>query len=274
MKEIELFNDDCMKILPQIPSESVDLCVSDIPYLICGCGCTSGAYGNPSGIFDCDKKRAEKQLEYEYNPEVGSITKKGTKHVNLGGSVFNDAIENARSGKLFDYNSIKFSEYLPELYRVMKQKTHTYLMINARNLCELQTEAEKVGFKFQQLLVWHKNNATPNRYYLNQCEFILMLRKGGAKNINDMGQTNIIKIPNILGGKLHPTQKPTMLMQIMIANSSNEGDIVLDPFMGSGSTGIASKILNRKFIGIEIDKKYFDIAENRIKNEYKQMNLF
>lgn len=85
---------------------------------------------------------------------------------------------------------------------------------------------------------------------------------------------NVLRTPNIIGNKLHPTQKPTMLMQTMVSQSSNEGDVVLDPFMGSGSTGIASKILNRKFIGIEIDKKYFDIAENRIRNEYKQMNLF
>lgn len=234
MKDIELFNDDCMNVLPTIPDESVDLIVSDIPYNI---GCVGGGK-NP-------------------NRPTGILT-----------------YENAQKGKMFDHNTIKFNEYLPELYRVLKQKTHAYLMINARNLAELQTEAEKVGFKFQQLLVWHKNNATPSKWYLNQCEFILMLRKGGERYINDMGYTNVLRTPNIIGNKLHPTQKPTMLMQTMVSQSSNEGDIVLDPFMGSGSTGIASKILNRKFIGIEIDKKYFDIAENRIKNEYKQMNLF
>ena len=70
------------------------------------------------------------------------------------------------------------------LFNVLKDNTHCYIMINARNLMELQQEAEKVGFKFQQLIVWNKGNSIPNRYYLNSCEFILMLRKGAAKNIN------------------------------------------------------------------------------------------
>ena len=66
-------------------------------------------------------------------------------------------------------------------------------------------------------------------------ELILMLRKGGAKPINNMGTSNIIKIPNIIGKKQHPTEKPIKLMEVLIENSSNEGDLVLDPFMGSGS---------------------------------------
>ena len=263
MKDIQLFNDDCMNVFANMADESVDLCVSDIPYLICGLGKSS-----------CNGEILKRdELEYEFDSELKRNVKKGTKHVDLGG-VFSDKSLYARSGTLFKHNEIKFSEWLPELYRVMKQQTHTYLMINARNLCELQTEAEKVGFQFQQLLVWEKNNSTPNKYYLNQCEFILMLRKGNAKNIKDLGYTNVLKVPNILCGKLHPTQKPVSLMQILIKNSSSEGDVVLDMFMGSGTTGVASKILNRKFIGIEIDKEYFDIAENRIRNEYKQMNLF
>ena len=130
---------------------------------------------------------------------------------------------------------------------------------------ELQQEAEKVGFKFQQLIVWNKGNSIPNRYYLNSCEFILMLRKGAAKNINNMGSKNVLDIPNIRGGKLHPTEKPVQLMKILVENSTQPGEIVLDPFMGAGSTGIASLESGRKFIGIELDKQYFDIAEKRIK---------
>lgn len=99
---------------------------------------------------------------------------------------------------------------------------------------------------------------------MGQTEFILLFRKGGAKDINDMGTSNFIQIPNIKN-KLHPTQKPIDLMKVLIENSSNEGDIVMDCFMGSGSTGVACLETNRGFIGIEIDKKYYDIAIERIK---------
>ena len=116
------------------------------------------------------------------------------------------------------------------MYRVMKQNTHSYIMINARNLKELQVECEKVGFEFQQLLVWEKGNATPNRYYLNAYECILMLKKGNAKSINNMGMTNLLKVPNIKGNKIHPTQKPVDLMRVFVENSSDVGDVVLDPF--------------------------------------------
>ena len=98
---------------------------------------------------------------------------------------------------------------------------------------------------------------------MNACEFILMLRKGVAKNIKNMGAKNLFEIPNVRNKK-HPTEKPVKLMEILIENSSNEGDIVLDPFMGVGSTGVAAKNLKRGFIGIEIDEQYFSIAKDRL----------
>lgn len=121
-----------------------------------------------------------------------------------------------------------------------------------------------MGFKFQNIIIWNKGNATPNRYYLNAYEMILMLRKGNAKNINNMGTRNILDIKNIRGNKTHPTEKPVELNEIFIQNSSNKGEIILDPFMGTGSCGVACEKLGRNFIGIEIDKKYYDIAEKRI----------
>lgn len=74
-----------------------------------------------------------------------------------------------------------------------------------------------------------------------------------------------MRIPNILGNKKHPTEKPSSLMGILVTNSSNAGDVVLDPFMGAGSCGVATLETGRKFIGIEIDKNYYDIAVERIK---------
>lgn len=190
----------------------------------------------------------------------------GTNHAVLGGILNdNEYATYARQGKLFKHNDIKFSDWLPEVYRVLKKDTHCYIYISARNLKELQTEAEKVGFKFQQLIVWKKNNVTPNKFYLNNYELILMLRKGKAKFINNMGTKNVIEIENVRN-KTHPTEKPVELNKILIENSSDKSETILDLFMGTGSCGVACKELNRNFIGIEIDEKYFNIAKERIEN--------
>ena len=103
---------------------------------------------------------------------------------------------------------------------------------------------------------------------MKNAEYILFLRKGKAKTINNVGSKTVHEFDNIIGNKLHPTEKPIELMELYITNSSNTGDVVLDPFMGVGSTGLAALKNDRKFIGFEIDKKYYDIAEKRLE-EYK-----
>ena len=226
---MQLFNDDCLNILKNIPDESIDLVVTDCPYRIVSGGCT-------------------------------------TNNFKSGGILDRDSSDNVKTGKLFDNNDIEFSEWLPDLYRVLKDGTHCYIMINARNLKDLQTECELVGFEFQNLLVWDKGNSVLNKWYMNAFELILMLRKGTARNITDMGTSNILRIPNIIGRKFHPTEKPVELIKILVSNSSEQGEVVLDPFMGTGSCGIACRELKRDFIGIEIDEKYFDIAKERIEN--------
>jgi site-specific DNA-methyltransferase (adenine-specific) len=213
-----------------MPDESVDLVLTDCPYHIVQGGCTN--------------------IPIKEESSTNTFIRK-----------------NAKTGKIFTNNDIKFEEWLPHIYRVLKQDTHCYIMINPRNLAELQTKAEKVGFKFQNILIWYKNNSLPNRYYLNSYEMILMLRKGKARNINNMGTKNVLEIKNIIGNKSHPTEKPVELMKILIENSTNGGGIVLDPFMGTGATGVACKESGRDFIGIEIDKKYYDIAKERIGEE-------
>ena len=205
---MKLFNDDCLKVLKQFDEESIDLVVTDCPYHIVSGGCTNDVVkiGRvPKGMLSRIKKEDDAE-SYLYS----------------------------KQGKLFKFNEIKFSEWLPEIYRVLKNNTHCYVMVNARNLKELQQCAEDSGFIFQNLLIWDKGNATPNKFYMNACELILMLRKGKAKYINNMGSKNILRVPNIIGNKQHPTEKPAELMQILIENSSNKGDIVLDPFMGVG----------------------------------------
>lgn len=232
---ITILCDDCTNWLKRQPRASIDCVITDCPYHIISGGCSTGVYGNdPSGVLNHHRERTDENVEF------------------------------TRQGKLFKHNDIKFSEWLPDVYRVLKDGTHCYIMVNPRNLKDLQVSAENAGFKFQQLIVWRKQNSTPNRYYLNSYELILMLRKGRARNINNMGTKNILEVPNIIGKKGHPTEKPVELMKILVENSTNKGDIVLDPFMGSGATGVACKDLGRKFVGIEIDEKYFKMAVERL----------
>lgn len=167
--------------------------------------------------------------------------------------------------KLFRNNQIKISEWMPELYRVLKRNTHCYVFSNSLNLKDMLNLSEQCGFKLVNMLVWEKNNCTPSQYYMKNCEYVLLLRKGKAKWINNIGASKTVhRFNNIISNKTHPTEKPVELMTFYIENSSNEKDIVLDPFMGSGSTGVACVNTDRNFIGIELDEQYFKTAKSRI----------
>ena len=175
-----------------------------------------------------------------------------------------------KSGKLFKSNIIKFNEWIPIIYDKVKDGSHVYIMCNDRNLREVLNVAHDSKFKLLNILTWKKTKHNPNRYYLKNSEFIVMLRKGKAVNINNMGTFQVLEIPNV-DKKLHPSDKPVELMKILVGNSSKNGEVVLDPFMGAGSVGVAcDEIGNREFIGIELDKKYFNIAKERIENAIKE----
>lgn len=168
-----------------------------------------------------------------------------------------------KKGRVFKHNDIEFSEWLPELYRVLKESGHAYIMTNNKNLKDMLIEIENAGFNIFKTLIWAKNSPITNMYYMDSHEYIVFCRKGKAKRINNCGTKSVLNIDNPRN-KVHPTEKPIELMEIFINNSSNEGEIVLDPFMGGGSTGIAAIRNGRKFIGVEIDEEYFKIAEKRI----------
>ena len=169
-------------------------------------------------------------------------------------------------GKIFKHNDIKPELWIPEIYRILKNGTHCYIMTNTINLENYLRICRETGFGLHNVLCWEKNNVTPSRWYMKNCEFTLFLRKGKAKTINNVGSKMVHQFNNIIGNKTHPCEKPVDLMKFYIANSSNEEDIVFDPFCGAGSTLIAAKELNRNYLGCEIDEEYFNIAMKRIEN--------
>lgn len=169
--------------------------------------------------------------------------------------------------KLFKHQKLKISDWIGELYRVLKSGTHCYIFTNSLNIKEMLDESEKAGFKLHNLLVWEKNNCTPSQFYMKNCEYILFLRKGKAKWVKDIGGSKTVhKFTNIIGSKIHPTEKPVDLLEFYIKNSSEENDIVLDPFMGSGATAVACINTHRKYIGFEVDEEYYDVLNNRIQS--------
>ena len=167
---------------------------------------------------------------------------------------------------------IKFEEWLTLIADRLDQG-HAYIMVNNRHVAECQKQAENAGFRFHNLLVWDKGIATPNRWYMKNCEFTLFLFRGRGTRITDAGAKQLLKCPPPINAE-HETQKPVALMEHYIGNSSEAGQIILDPFMGSGTTGVAAVQMGRRFIGIEREPKYFEIACRRIEDAQRQKDLF
>ena len=142
-------------------------------------------------------------------------------------------------------------------------------MTNNYNLINMLNEFTNAGFHFIKSLIWDKQSKICGSFYMGQFEYILMFRKFDPRIINNCSTSDILSVPikklkDVNGNNLHDTEKPVDLMKILIENSTQEGETVLDPFMGIGATGVAALQLKRDFIGCEIDKKYFDIAQRRI----------
>lgn len=232
---MQLINGDCIEVLKDIPDNSVDLVVIDPPYDI---SCTNGG---------------------------GSINK--VKH--MVNSI--QTLAEVGINKSYDIEGVG-----SELIRIMKN-INIYIWCNKTQIPEyFNYYVNKLNCKFD-ILCWHKTNPLPTYHnkYLSDTEYCLYFRKGGycnpadTDNAYENAKTYYLAPLNAKDKKIwkHPTIKPLDFTEKIIKNSSKEGDIILDCFMGSGTTGVAAKRLNRNFIGIELNKEYFDIAKTRIENE-------
>ena len=168
---------------------------------------------------------------------------------------------------------IEFSEWAPLIFDALGERAHAYFMSNGRNLKDMQIATEDAGFRLHTLLVWDKRAALPNKYYQNVTEFGLFMFKGKARTIYEPGSKNLVSIFQ-RDESDHPTEKPVELMKYWIRNSAKKGQMVLDPFMGSGTTGVAAVQLGCHFIGIEQDPKFFDTACRRLEAAQNQGSLF
>ena len=139
-------------------------------------------------------------------------------------------------------------------------------MTNLLNLEKLMKVCQDVGFKIHNLLVWKKNNATPNRWFMKNCEYTLFVRKGKAKPIIDKGSMTVHEFDNIIGNKLHPTEKPLELANYYVQNSLVKGGVLLDPFCGLGAFVVSGLLNGMNFLTTEIDNNFFNLAKLRVSN--------
>jgi len=162
---------------------------------------------------------------------------------------------------------------LSECYRVAKPGAAGYLWCGDDFVSYLNRMVEKVGFQFRKVIHWHKTNPFPAIYtrkmYANSMEMMVHFSKGTPKTWNHKPVNkmhNFIEAPICMGKErtAHKTQKPLKVCLPFIEISSNAGDLILDPFMGSGSTAVAAKKLHRNFIGFETNPEFCAIAEQRI----------
>ena len=154
-----------------------------------------------------------------------------------------------------------FPELMQELYRVLKKDRHFYLFCDQETMFAAKPAAEAAGFKFWKPLVWDKCAIGMGYHYRARYEFILFFEKGKRK-LNDLSIPDILAHKRIHKG--YPTEKPTELLKVLVEQSTEPGEMVLDPFMGSGSTGMASIHHNRHFIGSDIADYSLQVASERL----------
>lgn len=228
-RQYSIVNDDCRNRLRKLHDNSIDLILTDPPY---------------------------------------NIAKYSTGNIALPGR---EALNNDIAS--WDMVDIDPREFIDEFKRILKPDGNIFIF-TSYNLIGKWHEVFDKEFDTFQFFIWHKTNPAPKIFkngFLNSCEMIICMWNKGHKwnfsNQNEMHnffESPICMRPERLSEPKHPAQKPVKLLKHIIKIASNPGDIVFDPFMGVGSTGVAAIELGRKFIGCEIEKNYFDASKKRL----------
>ena len=235
MSKIEIINGDCIEILKKFEKETLNLIFADPPYNLSGENSLTVKSGKPAR---CDKGEWDKIKNFH--------------HFNIS--------------------------WIRECKRVLKPNGTIWISGTLHNHPSVGMALKELGFWIINDIIWFKPNATPllvkNRF-VPSVELIWLASKTKkyffnyekAKEINNGKQMrNLWEITTNRHVTNHPTEKPERLLERIILLGSKENDLVLDPFMGSGTTGVVCKKYKRNFVGIEIDKTYCELAKDRIAN--------
>ncbi|HCE1880146.1 DNA-methyltransferase [Vibrio parahaemolyticus] len=172
-------------------------------------------------------------------------------------------VSKSSSNQWFEiFPNARFEELLREVYRVLKKNAHFYLFCDQETMFVIKPIAEKVGFKFWKPIIWDKVSIGMGYHYRARHEYILFFEKGKRK-LNDLSIPDILTHKRVYRG--YPTEKPVSLLEVLVAQSSREGELVVDPFFGSGSTLVAAKNLNRQCKGNDISSSAHEHIRQRMK---------
>jgi site-specific DNA-methyltransferase (adenine-specific) len=159
------------------------------------------------------------------------------------------------------FPNARFEDLFSEVWRVLRKNTHFYLFCDQETMFVAKPIAERVGFKFWKPLVWDKLKIGMGYHYRARYEFILFFEKGKRK-LNNLGVPDVIEHPRVHKG--YPTEKPAEVSEVLILQSSEPGQLVVDPFVGSGSTGVAAARNGRHFWGNDVSPQALELASNRL----------
>ncbi len=168
----------------------------------------------------------------------------------------------ASSNEWFDiFPNSRFEELFCEVHRTLKKNAHFYLFCDQETMFVAKPIAEQVGFKFWKPLVWDKCKIGMGYHYRARYEFVLFFEKGKRK-LNDLGIPDVISAPRVING--YPTEKPISVADVLVRQSSEEGELVADPFAGSGSSGVAALRNGRGFWGNDLAKLAINTSRERL----------
>ena len=278
----KIYLGDAYELIKQIPDKSIDLIVTDPPYEFDSGGSSQSDFGqrktkSNTEIYNLDTKLTKKSI-------VTGGGCFGTKQRDYY-SEFSETDVSKQRQEYLDYvdnnNNTRFisegisNEILREFVRVMK-KGNIYIFCNKNQLRQYFDFFDDLGWNLD-LLVWNKTNCIPtiNNTYLANLEYCVFARESGAPLYGSY-ETKSKCYTSSCNKKdkdlfLHPTIKPLPFIKNLIINSSQENQVVLDPFMGSGTTAVACKELNRQYIGFELNPKFYEIANDRL-NDVTQVD--
>jgi site-specific DNA-methyltransferase (adenine-specific) len=155
----------------------------------------------------------------------------------------------------------RMGDLIVQSYRVLKPNSHAYIICDVPTMFVLKPICEDAGFKFWKPLIWDKVNIGMGYHYRARYEVVMFLEKGKRK-LNDLSIPDVLVHKKVTGK--YPTEKPVDLLRVLISNSTSSGELVVDPFSGSGSTGEAAILEGRRFMGSDISERAVDISNARI----------
>ena len=172
----------------------------------------------------------------------------------------------------WDHNEIDISKLAQQMHRTLKRGGSAIVFYDLWKFNYLADAMKNAGFKMLRLIIWEKSNPVPlnskRNYLTNSREVAVLGVKGGKPTFNGEYDNGVYRYPIPNNGKrFHPTQKPVSLFSDLVQKHSNEGDLVVDPFVGSGTTAIAALQTIRKFLGCDLDGEYIKTARKRVEQE-------